>query len=116
MGDKRIQPIVVETQPVDQCVGLRQTEHAWLGVARLRFGRHGTDLYKSKPHGGQAVNAARVFIQPGCQPDPVRKLEPGQLDGVAYAGGAVSQRQRRVLRAGQRSQCQFVGGFRIQAK
>jgi hypothetical protein len=36
VGDEGIQAFVVEAQPVDQRVGLRQAEHARLRVARLR--------------------------------------------------------------------------------
>jgi hypothetical protein len=49
--DKGSKSVVVKTQPVDQCPGLRQTEHPGLGVAWLRQRCHGTHLDKPKAHG-----------------------------------------------------------------
>ena len=37
VGDEGLQAVVVEAQAVDQRVGLRQAEHARLGVAGLRL-------------------------------------------------------------------------------
>ena len=73
MAQKGVQPFLVKTQPVDQRVGLRQPEHARFGVARLRLGRDGAYLNKAKTHGGQAVYAARVLVQPGGHAYTVRK-------------------------------------------
>jgi hypothetical protein len=79
---KGIQALVVEAQPVDQRVGLGQAEHAWLGVAGLGPGCDGAHLHKAKAHGAQAVDAARVFVQPGGQAHAVGEAQPGQFDGV----------------------------------
>ena len=65
IGHEGVQALVVEAQAVDQGVGLRQAEHARLGVARLRFGRDRADLHKTKTHGAQAVDTTRVFVQTG---------------------------------------------------
>ena len=82
VGDEGVQPVVVEAQAVDQRVGLRQAEHARLGVARLRLRRDGADLDEAEAHGAQAIDAARVLVQPGGQADAVRKRQAGQLDRV----------------------------------
>jgi hypothetical protein len=116
IGQEGVQAFVVEAQAVDQRIGLGQAEHARLGVAGLALGGDGADFDKAETHGGQAVDAAGVFVQPGGQADAVGKFEAGQLDRVADAAGQVGQRQRRALGARQRGHGQLVGGFGVQAK
>ena len=116
VGDKGLQAFVVEAKPVDQCVGLRQAEHARLGVAGLRFRRDGADFDKTETHGGQAIDATRVFVQSGGQAHAVGEAQPGQLDRVVNTARAIGPCQRRALGARQRGHGQFVGGFCVESK
>ena len=85
VGDKGVQPLVVEAQAVDQGLGLRQAEHAGLGVARLRLWCDCADLNEAKAHGGQAIDAAAVFVEPGSQPHPIGEAQACHGDGVFNA-------------------------------
>ena len=91
VGQKRVQAFVVEAQAVDQGVGLGQAEHARLGVAALGQRRDGADFHKTKAHGGEAVDAAGVFVETGGQADPVGKLDAGHRVRVVDAGSLYRQ-------------------------
>ena len=114
VGQKSVQPVIVEAQPVDQRIGFGQAKHARFGVAGLAFGCHGADFDKAESHRRQAIDAAGVLVESGRQAHAVGKLQPGQLDRVADLAAAVCRRQRRALGARQRSHGQLVGGFGVE--
>ena len=116
MGDKRVEPLVVKPQPVDQRLALGQAKHARLGVAGLGQRRDRAHFDKAKAHGAQSVNAARVFVQPGGQTHAVGKAQARQRDRVADLGLGVELLQQRALGARHGAQRQVVGGFRVHAE
>ncbi|EWS63921.1 hypothetical protein Y695_02842 [Hydrogenophaga sp. T4] len=116
IGDEGVQAIVVETQPVDQGVGLGQSEHARLGVAGLRFGRDRAHFDKSEAHGSQAVDTGGIFVQPRSQTDPVGEVQAGQGDRIVDPGFTIEAGQWRVLQLRDAVQREFVGGLGVQAK
>ena len=87
-----IDTIVVEAQAVDDGLFLDNAEHPWLGVARLRARRHGTDLDKAETEGGQRVDVFSILVQAGGQADRIAELQPHDLDRVG--------RRRRGQQAG----------------
>ena len=102
VGHEGGQPLVVEAQPVDQRLRRRQAEHARLGVARLRLGRHGADLDEAEAHRTQAVDAFAVLVQPGGQADAVGETQPGHASpGRRRAAAATGTCAGRVLQPGQ---------------
>ena len=116
MGHKSVQALVVKSQPVDQCLALGQAKHAGLGVAGLGQRCDRAHFDKAKAHGAQAVNATRVFVQPGGQTHAVGKAQARQRDRVAHLGLGVELLQQRALGACHSIQCQVVGGFRVHAE
>ena len=116
VAHKSFQPVVVEAQPVDQCLGLGQAEHAGFGVARLWFGRHGADFDKAKTHGTQGINAAGIFVQTCGHAHPVRKSQACQLDGVVHGVVAPGPLQGRALATREHVHGEIMGGFGVHAK
>ena len=116
VGHKSVQALVVKPQPVDQRLALGQAKHAGLGVAGLGQRRDRAHFDKAKAHGAQAVNAARVFVQPGGQAHTVGKAQARQSDRVADLGLGVEFLQQRALGARHSIECQVMGGFRVHAE
>jgi len=108
--------LVVEAEAVDQRFALRQAEHARLGIAGLRFRRDRADLDEAEAHGCEGVDAACVLVEPGGKADLVGKAQPCQRDRVFHARGRVDAGQRRVLRAGQPVEREFVRMLRVEAE
>ena len=114
IGHKTGQPLVVETKPIDQCLGLGQTKHARLGVSLLWQRRDRANFDKTKAHGAQRVDAAGIFIHSCSQADPVGKAQSGKLNRVLHPGIAIGPLQWRALGAGQRVEREVVRGFRVE--
>ena len=74
VGDEGIEPIVVETQAVDQGLGFGQAEHARFGIARLRFGGDSAHFNKAETHRTQAIDTTGVFVQTGGHAYAVGKV------------------------------------------
>ncbi|MPN00679.1 hypothetical protein SDC9_147875 [bioreactor metagenome] len=113
VADERVQPFVVEAQAIDQRVGLGQTEHARLGVARLRLGGDGAHLHKTKSHGGQAVNDACILVQARRHAHAIREVQTRKLDRVIHRRLAPRPLQRRALALRQHVHGEFMGLFRV---
>ena len=111
-----VEAVVVETEPVDQGLRLRQAEHARLGVARLCLGCHGADLDEAETHGAKRIDAAGILVQASGEPDPVGETQSGQLHRIVDHAGAISPCQRRAMGAGQCLEREFVGGLGVQAE
>ena len=101
VAQKGVQPFVVESQPVDQCMGFGQTEQARLWVARLGFGCDRAHLDKAKAHGSQSVDAASILVQTGGKTNSVGEAEPRQLNRVGDKGLCIKPLKGRALKAGE---------------
>ena len=114
--NERLQTIIVEAQPIDECISLGQAEHAGLGVAALGARRDGAHFHKAEAHGAQTIDAARVLVEPGGQPHAVGKGEPGEFHRIIDPAVAIRPLQWRSLKAGEGMQREVVGCFRVQTK
>ncbi len=116
VGNKGVQAVVVKTQTVDQTLGLRDTEHARLGITGLTLGCDGAHFHKTKAHGGQRIDTAGVLVQACGHAHTVGELQPRQGDGVVHHGCRPRQLQRRALAFGQRVHGEVVGRFGLHTK
>ena len=116
MGHEGLQALVVEAKAVDQRLGLRQAEHAGLGVACLRQRCDRAQFDKAKAHGVPTGDAAGVFIQAGGQADPVRQLQARQRHRVVHPLLGVDMAQHVVLGALDQAQGQVMRCLRVHAE
>ena len=68
-------PVVVESHAVDQTSIFGETEQTRLRIARLGFGRQGSNLYKSKTQGPQGRYRFRILVQSCSQAHRVGKCQ-----------------------------------------
>ena len=108
VGQECIQTFVVETQTVDQGIGLGQAEHARFGIAGLCLGGDRADFHKTKAHGAQAIDAAAVLVQTCRHADAVGELDTRDFDRIAHTLGPPDARQRGVLETSQGTHGQLV--------
>ena len=80
VGEEALDAVVVESQAIDQRVGLRQAEHARLWVARLRSGVTVPHSMKPKPSVGKAVDVRGVLVEARGQADPIGERRPIAVD------------------------------------
>jgi hypothetical protein len=116
VGDEGREPAVVEAEPVDQRVGVGQTPHSRLRVARLRQRRHRADLDEAEAERAEAVDAATVLVETGRQADAIREPQSGHRHRIIDARLADRAHQRRVLDASQRVQRQVVCLFGVETE
>jgi hypothetical protein len=116
VGNKRIQPFVVEAQAVDQRLLLGDAKHARLGVAALAQRRDGADFDKAKAHRIPSVDAARIFIQACGQAHAIGEGQACQSDRVTDTFLCVGHLQRRALRGSQGANREVMRRFGIEAK
>ena len=81
-GDQMIDPLVVESHPVDDPLCRNNPEQARLIIAALGSGGHGTDFNKAKSHGPKGIDALAILVQPGRQTDRIGKIKPHAGDGA----------------------------------
>ena len=86
VGEEPLDAVVVEAEPVDRALRLRQPEEARLRVAGLRARRDGAALDEAEPERGESVDVRGVLVESGGEPDPVGELEPHRRDRRRRAG------------------------------
>ena len=111
---KRIDSRVVEAHAVDDGLVFRQSEHAGLGIARLRAWRDRTYFQKAKAKTSEAIDRSPVLVEPCRQPDAVGELESHDFDRVATHGR--TKRKPKRIADGKKTERQFMGAFGIKGK
>jgi hypothetical protein len=91
-------------------------KHAGLRVSGLRLRRHGADLDRAESHRRQAVDAAAILVEPGGEPDSIRKGQSGEAHRVDDAALLNRADQRRALDPRQRREGQVVRLLGIEAE
>src|SRR5262249_44291299 len=77
-GD-RVRAIIVKPEPVDERVLPWKTKNARLGISRLRFCGHGSDLNETEAHRGPGRQRDAVFVEPCGKPDRISKGQTEKL-------------------------------------
>ena len=71
-----IRAIIIEAEPIDQCLLFRITKDARLCVSRLRLRRHGSDFYKTEAERFPGRERDAIFVEARGQADRIRKRDP----------------------------------------
>src|SRR5262249_48049410 len=70
-----VRAVIIETESIDQCVLLRQSKDAGLGIPRLRFRSDGPDFDEPEPERCPGGKCNTVFVQPGSKSDRIWKVQ-----------------------------------------
>ena len=105
---------VVESEAVDECLGLRQAEHARLRVARLCAGRHRAGFEEAEAKGREPRQMRGVLVESRSESDAVGKHDPHHRDRRVRQAGRDQMREAQPCRAVEARECQIVRGFRIE--
>src|SRR5690242_19593903 len=71
----RVRTVVVKTETIDQCLLLGKPKDARLGISRLRFRSHRSDLDETKTQRRPRREGDPVFIQSSRKSDRIWKVE-----------------------------------------
>ena len=82
IGDQLLDAMIIESQAVDQGLGLGQAEHARFGIARLRPRCNRADLDEAKSHGRKRVDVLAVLVQAGGETERIGKLQTHEFDAA----------------------------------
>ncbi|MNF30918.1 hypothetical protein D3C84_116680 [compost metagenome] len=111
-GQQVIDAEVVEPHAIDDRLGFRQTEQAWLRVARLRTRRDGADFDKTETQLGETIDGRAVLVQAGGQPHRIREVQAHDIHRRLRRGLAQQAVEPKTPARADQVQGQIVGGFR----
>lgn len=119
IGD-RFGTVVVESQPIDQCLILREPQQPRPFVSRLRFQRYRPDFDKSEPQRGKLIHDPPILIETGGNADRIPELQTEPLDLVwkLKPVSVIGHPLRRLTTEGvpQKAYTRLVGLFGIKAE
>ena len=114
VGQQLVDAVVVEAHAVDDRLLLRDAEHAWLGVARLRARCHRADLDEAEAEARQRVDVLTVLVESCGEADRIGEGEPHQFDRVGCDGFGQQTGDAGAIEELDAVHAEPVGQFRVE--
>ena len=109
-----VQADIVEPEPVDDRVGLRQAKKPRRRVPRLRPRRDRSHFDKTEAERGEGRDVLPVLVQSGGEADRVRKIKPHGAHGKPRRVSSHKTGKAEFVQALERRQAQPVRPLRIE--
>ncbi len=106
--DERIDAAVVEAEPVDDGLALRNAEHARLRIARLRAWRRRADFDEAEAERRERIDVRAVLVESRGETDRVLEAQTERIDRQRLRSRREQRIQTRAIRGLDRDESEIV--------